>query len=75
MTNRPERVGRAAAANTGSPTQPTLDNRPYWQRVDNALDSLMRPARRSELSDADADRDELFEQSDWLDFLGEDKAF
>lgn len=72
---RLERASRAVATVTGSVSQTVLDNTPYWQRVDETLDSIMRPARRSQLSDADSDRDELFEQADWLDFLGEDEAF
>jgi hypothetical protein len=72
---RLERASRAVATVSGSVSQPVLDNTPYWQRVDETFNSLTRPARRSQLSDADSDRDELFEQSDWLDFLGEDEAF
>ena len=72
---RPERASRAVTAVTNSVSQPTLDNSPYWQRVDETFDSLSRPARRSQVSDAASDRDELFQQSDWLDFLGEDEAF
>ncbi|MDE0734846.1 MAG: Ig-like domain-containing protein [Pirellulaceae bacterium] len=72
-TIHPERASRAVT--TGTVSQPVPDNTPYWQRVDETFDSIIRPARRSQLSDADSDRDELFEQSDWLDFLGEDEAF
>ena len=59
-----------------SSNQPVVDNTPYWQRVDETFDSIIRTARRSQLSDAatDRDRDDLFEQSDWLDFLGKDEA-
>ncbi len=49
---------------------PYLDNTPYYQRVDQALDSLTRPTRRSQSSDAD--QDELFEDSQWLEDLSED---
>ncbi|MCP3696497.1 MAG: hypothetical protein GY917_30160, partial [Planctomycetaceae bacterium] len=49
---------------------PYLDNTPYYQRVDQALDSLTRPTRRSQSSDAD--RDELFEDSQWLEDLSEE---
>ncbi|MEO2021563.1 MAG: Ig-like domain-containing protein, partial [Pirellulaceae bacterium] len=72
---RLERASRAVTAVTGSVSQPVLDNTPYWQRVDDNFDSIMPPARRSPPPDAHSDRDELFEQSDWLDFLGEDEAF
>jgi hypothetical protein len=71
----PERASRTVT--TGTFSQPVPDNTPYWQRVDETFDSIIRPARRSQFSDAatDRDRDDLFEQSDWLDFLGEDEAF
>ena len=49
---------------------PHLDNTPYYQRVDQTLDALTRPARRSQSSASDLD--DLFEQSDWLEDLGED---
>ena len=60
-----------------SSNQPVVDNTPYWQRVDETFDSIIRPARRSQLSDTatDRDRDDLFEQSDWWDLLGSDDAF
>ena len=48
---------------------PCLDNTPYYQRVDQTLDTLMRPTRRSQSSDAN--RDELFEDSQWLEDLSE----
>jgi len=71
---RLQRANRPVTAVTSSVSQPVVDNTPYWQRVDEAFDSIIRPARRSELPDAAADRDELFEQSDWLDFLSENES-
>ncbi|MCS5574412.1 MAG: Ig-like domain-containing protein, partial [Pseudomonadales bacterium] len=70
LIKQPGRASTARTANTDSLAQPALDNTPYYQRVDQTLDALMQPARRSQLSDTDADteRDDLFEQSDWLDF-------
>jgi hypothetical protein len=47
-----------------------LDNTPYWQRVDRVYDSQARAVDRDR--PADVERDELFEQADWLEDLGED---
>ena len=75
-TIHPERAIRPVATDRDASSQPVPDNTPYWQRVDETFDSIIRTARRSQLSDAatDRDRDDLFEQSDWLDFLGKDEA-
>jgi VCBS repeat-containing protein len=71
---RIKRIDQSKTSISQPGTSPHLDNTPYYQRVDEALQSIRRPARGSQLSDTDADteRDELFEQSDWLEDLGED---
>ncbi|MCP3693027.1 MAG: hypothetical protein GY917_12585, partial [Planctomycetaceae bacterium] len=67
-TIHPERASRAVT--TGTFSQPVPDNTPYWQQVDEVFQSSIRPTGH-----ADSPDDELLEQSDWLDFLGEDEAF
>ena len=68
--SRPERSSRPVTAITTSVSQPVLDNTPYWQRVDRVYDSQARAVDRDR--PADVERDELFEQADWLEDLGED---